>query len=145
MSDHSVLIVRALDDCIYWASLLTETTVYAFSHVDVITSSPSRTIGTRLTFDSDCISWAGGCTKFTGNAPILLFDVPFFSSSISSESMLSSEFGRKRTFFIRIMDCPFRLEGIEEGAEEHGIIVLWADPLSYLERIHFHRRRLIHQ
>jgi hypothetical protein len=44
--------------------------------------------------------------------------------------MFSSEFGGKWSLFIGIVDGPLWLEGIEEGAEEHGVVILWREPLN---------------
>lgn len=132
MSDHGILIVRTFDYSIDWTSFLAETAVDAFSHVDVIASSSSRTIRTRLTFDCDGIGWASSSTKLASDASRWSFLVPFFACSISPQGMLSSKLWRKGAFFIGIVDSPFRLEGVKEGAEEHGVVILRADPLSML-------------
>ena len=56
--------------------------------------------------------------------------LPFFPSGVSPKSMLSSELGRKRTFFIRIVDGPFWLKRIKKSTEEHGVVKFRTDPLN---------------
>jgi hypothetical protein len=44
--------------------------------------------------------------------------------------MLASEFGRKGSLFIRVVNGPFWFEDIQKGAEPHGIKPLGTDPLK---------------
>ena len=57
-------------------------------------------------------------------------ELPFFSSGVASEGVFSSELGGEGSLFVGVVDGPLGLEGVEEGAEEHGVVVLWRDPLS---------------
>jgi hypothetical protein len=57
--------------------------------------------------------------------------IPFLSSGVSPQGMFSSEFRRNRSLFIGVMDGPFGFEGIQEGAEEHGVVELGTYPLNY--------------
>ena len=61
MIDNCSLIVGSLNDGVYRAGLLAETTVNALGHVDVISRGPSRAVRARLTLDCDGVGRAGSC------------------------------------------------------------------------------------
>lgn len=56
-------VVRSLYYRVDGTSFLTKSTINAFSHVDVITSSFSASIGAALGFDSDGLRGTDGFTK----------------------------------------------------------------------------------
>ena len=75
----------------------------------------------------------------------LLFVIPFLPGSVSSECVLASEFWWESTFFIWVMDGPFRFEYVEERAEPDRVEKLRTNPLIYWNIIHWHRHYLRHQ
>lgn len=123
MVNCGIFVVRALDDCVNRACFLAISTINAFSHIDIVTGSSSRSIRPRLALDCNCLSRAGSSTELTSNTPLL-------TSGISSQSVLSSKFGRKGPFFIWIMNGPFGFERIEDTAIEKRVEVLWHDNLD---------------
>ena len=70
MGDGGILIVRAFDNGINRASLLAKSTINAFCHVDIVSGSSSRTIGSGFTLDSDGIGGASSCAQFASNASV---------------------------------------------------------------------------
>jgi hypothetical protein len=117
MGHGGVFEVRSFDDGVNGAGRLTKSTINAFGHVDIVLGGSSRSVGPGLTLDSNGLSWTGGGTELTSNTPELKHKKPFFTSGISSQSMFASEFGRKGSFFIRVVNGPFWFKYIQEGAE----------------------------
>ena len=122
MSDGCILVIGSFHDGVDWAGVLTETTVNAFGHIDVVAGGPTGAVRPRLAFNSDSSGWASGCAQFASNAS-------FLTSCIAPEGMLSSEFGGKRPFFVRVVDGPLGLEGVEDGAVEERVEVFGHDHL----------------
>ena len=50
---HNSGIMTDLNDSVNWTGLLTEATVYTFSHVDVISGSSSTAVSSCLSLDCD--------------------------------------------------------------------------------------------
>ena len=50
---HNSWIMTNLNDSVNWTGLLTEATVYTFSHVDVISGSSSTAVSSCLSLDCD--------------------------------------------------------------------------------------------
>lgn len=118
-----IFVVWSFNDCINWASLLAISAVNAFCHIDIISGCSSRSIRSRLTFDSYSSSRACSSTELTCYASL-------FAGGISSKSMFSSEFWRKWPFFVRISNSPLRLECVQNSTIEKGIEKLWPDYLN---------------
>lgn len=113
MSNGSALKVWSFNDSVDWTSSLTKSTINTLGHVNIVFGSSSWSIWSWLTFNCDSFSWTGSSTQFTGNtSSISIILIPLFSSSISSQSVLTSEFWWKRSFFIWIMNSPLGFEDV---------------------------------
>jgi len=55
-----VLVVWPLNDCVYRASSLAITAIYAFRHIDIVSSCSSWSVWSWFTFNCDCLCWACG-------------------------------------------------------------------------------------
>lgn len=86
------------NDGIDWTTLLTEATVYAFCHIDVIPRRSPATILPLFCFNRDGLRWTYGFAKLASNTPL-------FSRWISPESMLASEPWRYWAFLEWIVNC----------------------------------------
>jgi hypothetical protein len=117
MNDPCPLVVGSFNNCIYWTSLLTESTIDALSHVYVIPSSPSGTIRSRFGLNSNGSGWTSLSTQLTCNAPL-------FSCGVPPQSMFSSELRGSRSLLIRVVDRPLRLERVNDTTEEEVVEVL---------------------
>ena len=106
-----VLEVRSFNDGVNRTGFLAKAAEDALGHIDVILGSTARTIRTGFRLNCNCESRAGGFTKFTGNTSL-------FSSRVTSEGMLSSEHGRKRSLFPRVVNDMIRLKSTP-SSEEH--------------------------
>lgn len=78
--------VWTLNNSINGAGFLTETTVDALGHIDVIACGPPAAIGSSLSFNSDSLSRADGLTKLTSNAA-------FLSIRVAAERVLPPKAG----------------------------------------------------
>ena len=106
----SILGIRSLHNSVDGATLLAESTVDAFGHVDVVSSRPSATVFAFLGFDCDSLSGADGFAELAG-------DATFFTGGIPPEGMFATEAWRYRAF----------LEGVVDGVSEQKLsaIVLY--------------------
>lgn len=75
---------RTLYDCVDRTALLAQATVYAFCHVDIISSSPSTSIFTLFCFNYDGLCWADSFAELASDASLL-------ATWVSSQRMFSSE------------------------------------------------------
>lgn len=76
--------VRALNDGVDGARLLTETAVDALGHVNVVSRCPSGAVLALLGFNGDGLCWANGLAQLAGNASLLSGWVPFGTTSARS-------------------------------------------------------------
>lgn len=111
MEECRVLEVRALNDSVDRASFLAEATEDAFSHINIVFSSSSRSIWSWLGFDHNGKSGASSFAQFAGNAPLL-------ACWVSSEGVLASEHGGQSSLLPRIMDDVVGLEARPGRQEE---------------------------
>lgn len=94
---------------VHWTRLLTEPTVDALGHVNVISGGPSTSICPCLCFDGDGLSRTNGLTQLTCNAPLL----PIW---VAPQGMLTTEPRADRTLLKRIVQCHWLSE---EGTQSN--------------------------
>lgn len=58
--------IRSFNDSIDWTSLLTEPTIDAFGHVDIVTCRPPGSISTLLSFNCYCLNKNSNSFKAIG-------------------------------------------------------------------------------
>ena len=61
------------------------------------------------------------------------------------QCMLSSKFGRNGPLLVGIVNGPLRLERVQEGAEEHRIVIFWGEPLGMAMEVRYCRLSQGHQ
>lgn len=76
--------IRTLHNGIHWTRLLTEATINAFGHVDVVSGSASASISSCFSLNGDGLGRTDGLAKLTRNAPFL----PIW---IAPQGMLATE------------------------------------------------------
>merc|ERR1719413_44923 len=90
-------VIGTFHDGIYGACLLTEPTINAFGHVDVITGCSTSSVFAGFGLDRNGLSGADCLTKFTG-------DAAFVSGRVSPQRMLPSETWTQVSSLKRIVD-----------------------------------------
>ncbi len=90
--------------------LLTEPTVDALGHIDVVPRGSPAAIRPGLGFNGNCLSRTHGLTELASNAPL-------FSVGVPSEDVLTTESWTDGTFLEGIIECS----GLsEEGTPSNG-------------------------
>jgi hypothetical protein len=84
---------------------LTQATINAFSHINIVSSRSATTILSWLGFNRDCQSWTDGLAKFACDATFLAVWIP-------AQGMLAAKTGAEWTFFKRVVNRNFWLEKI---------------------------------
>jgi hypothetical protein len=90
--------ILTLYNRIHRAAFLTQATVNAFRHINIVSSRPPAPVHALLSLYSDGLCRANGFAELACNAALL-------TSWISSESMLASEARRYRTLLEGIENC----------------------------------------
>ena len=72
------------DNGVDWAAFLTESTVDALCHINVVSCGSSASIFTFFRLDCDCLGWADSFAQLAGDAPL-------FTSGIAAQSMLATK------------------------------------------------------
>lgn len=104
--------VGPLHNCVDGARLLTEATVDAFGHIDIVASGSSTTVSTVFGLDGDGLSWTNGLTKFARYTPLLAGRIP-------TKGVLPSKTWTQRSLFEWIIDGSWLLEHLAEH-DEHA-------------------------
>lgn len=68
MIDSGIFVVGTLDNSVDGTGFLAKSTVNALSHVNIVSSGSSGTVGSGLAFDCDCVGWTGSCAQLAGDA-----------------------------------------------------------------------------
>src|SRR5205807_6954173 len=98
--------VRAFDNGIHRTSLLAETAIDAFDHVDIVARGAARAvIAARAGLDGDRLRRADRLAQLAGDAALL-------AVRIAAQHMLAAEARADRALLERIVQGRFRLEEI---------------------------------
>lgn len=92
-----VLGIRRFDNGVDGTALLTETTVDALGHVNVVASGPSAAVLTLLCLDGDCLGGANGLAQLASNATL-------FSGRVAAQGVLATEARTDGALLERVVD-----------------------------------------
>ena len=94
---NDVIALRYLHNSINRTRLLAESTVYTFSHVNIISRCPPTSICSCFCFNGYSLSRAYGFTELARNTP-------FFTVRVSPEGMFTTETRTYGTLFERVVE-----------------------------------------
>mmetsp|Transcript_1034 Transcript_1034/g.2402 ORF Transcript_1034/g.2402 Transcript_1034/m.2402 type:complete len:203 (-) Transcript_1034:275-883(-) len=90
-------VVGTLHNCVYGTSLLAESAINTFGHIDIVTSGSTSSVFTDFGLDGNCLSRANCLAEFAR-------DTTFISCWVSSQGVFTAETRTQITSLKRVVD-----------------------------------------